>query len=99
MLFPLAKLIQDRPPLLCIGSDKTVADALELMIQHDYSQLPIIDKSGLLVGVVSEESIIRTLFHTAGAVPLLKVPVDNCQTRAVTLPIESDLFEALDRLK
>lgn len=46
MLFPLERLIDrsEKPDLICIKEDQTIREALECMIENDFSQLP--DSSG-----------------------------------------------------
>ena len=99
MLFPIQNLIEGGDELLCAQKDTKLSDALALMMEHDYSQLPDVDDRGNLVGVVSEDSIISTYYHSGGLVSLLDLTVDHCLKPAVTLPPESDIFEALDSLK
>ena len=69
------------------------------MVQHDYSQLPVVDHQGVLLGLISDETINRRYLHSAGVVTLLDLPVDHCVIPATTLPRDRDIFEALDRLK
>lgn len=69
------------------------------MVKNDFSQLPIVDKEGKLVGIISEQTIIRLYYHLKGTVSLLDLTVDHCQIPPVTLPAKSDVFDALDRLK
>jgi CBS domain-containing protein len=99
MLYPIEKLIEGRPDPLCVHLHQKVADALELMIKNDYSQLPVVDDQGYLTGVISDQSIIRTYYHERAAVSLLDLTVDHCRDRASTISPESDLFDALDQLK
>ena len=99
MLFPLERLLTDRGNPLCIRRDQTVHEALTLMIGNDFSQLPVIDEHGKLLGLVSDEGITRGYFHVAGSVGLLDLTVDHCLQPATTLPRDRDIFEALDRLK
>ena len=99
MLFPVSQLLQNKQPILTVTSDTKVRDALSLMVKNDFSQLPIIDENGGLIGIINEQSIISTYFHTAGAVSILELGVNHCQTKATTIQQDSDLFEALDLLK
>lgn len=99
MLFPIQRLLEGRDPPLCIRQDQTVREALTLMIEHDYSQLPVVDRQGRLLGLISQESVAQRHFHLGGQATLLDLTVDHCQTKAVTLPMDRDIFEALDRLK
>jgi CBS domain-containing protein len=98
MLFPIEQLLKNKNELGCILKNKTVRDALTQMAKNDYSQLPVLDETGSLLGMITEQSIISTYFHSTGAVSLLELSVDHCLTRAATLSADSDIFEALDIL-
>lgn len=99
MLFPLERLIQGRGMPACIGIESSVRDALTIMIENDFSQLPVVDQDHHLSGMISEQSIARTYYHEKGKVHLLDLQVVNCQTRAVEMRLQDDVFNALDRLK
>ena len=98
MLFPIARLVEDKQPL-CVESSRTVREALALMVEHDYSLLPVIDEQGKLVGVISERTISRNYYHSDGKVPLLDLTVDHCLEPAATARPDDDLFHALDQLQ
>jgi CBS domain-containing protein len=99
MSFPISKLIESQEDVVTIISTATVRDALSKMVANDFSQLPIVDGDGKLVGIVSEQSITDTLFHTQGKVPMFAITVDNCKAMPLTLPPEADLFEALRQMQ
>lgn len=99
MLFPIEQLLEGRGKPLCVSQDAKLRDALALMIEHDYSQLPVVNPDGHLAGLVSESSIVGTYYHCEGAVQLLDLPVHHCQTSAETISLESDIFDALDLLQ
>jgi CBS domain-containing protein len=99
MLFPIKQLLEDKKPPICVSKDTLVRDALTLMVENEYSQLPIVDSHGRLTGIITEQSIIKTYFFSGGEIPLLEFPVVDCQATAVRLDPESDIFEALDRLE
>ena len=99
MLFPLEQLINNREKPTCIRQDQTIREALALMLEKEFSQLPVIDGSGELLGLISDEVITQRYFHLQGEVPLLDLTVDHCLIPAVTLTMDRDIFEALDRLK
>ena len=98
MLFPLELLLQKSEPTY-ICKDKTIREALQLMIANDFSQLPVVDAQNNLTGIISEQTIVRKYHLVNGNVSLLDLTVDHCQTPAVTLPSNEDLFKALDLLK
>jgi CBS domain-containing protein len=47
------------PNVICIGSDEPVLKAARLMLQNRISGLPVIDKDGELVGIVTEGDFLR----------------------------------------
>lgn len=99
MLFPLKKLIEGRAEPIVIGREKSVKEALGIMVANDFSQLPVVEEDGTLVGLISDNSIVSTYFHIGATVSLLDIPVVNCITSPTTISLERDIFEALDLLK
>ena len=99
MLYPVEKLLADRDPLLCVDEGETVRDALVKMVQHDFSQLPIVDKQGNLAGIISEQSITRSYYHLDEKVSVLDLKVTACSDKPVTLPMDRNILDALDRLQ
>src|SRR4051794_11061546 len=98
MQFPLSKLL-DAKEIICIREHQTIQEALDIMIRHDYSQLPVIDKQGHLTGLISEQSIVRKYHFIQASVSLLNLTVDHCQVTATTLPHSEDIFKALELLE
>jgi CBS domain-containing protein len=47
------------PKVISVGVDETVVNAARLMLQHQISGLPVVDKKGELVGIVSEGDFLR----------------------------------------
>jgi CBS domain-containing protein len=45
--------------VVTIKSDATVKDAIELLMKHDISALPVVDDDGAVVGILSEADLIR----------------------------------------
>lgn len=106
MLFPVSTLIKAQRELVCVKTGDIVSDALKLMIDHDYSQLPVVDANGALTGIVSEQSIARTFYHLnhkrsaqQPIIDILSIQVDHCLDTPATVEPESDLFEALASLR
>jgi len=56
----LIKLLKasEKPPLVCVDEKDTVRDAIALMDDRDYSQLPVM-KDREIVGIVTYEEILR----------------------------------------
>src|SRR5215813_1286805 len=47
------------PKVICVGVDEAVVKAARLMLQHQISGLPVVDKEGELIGVVTEGDFLR----------------------------------------
>jgi CBS domain-containing protein len=47
------------PKVICVGADETVVNAARLMLHHRISGLPVVDKEGELVGIVTEGDFLR----------------------------------------
>lgn len=98
MLFPIKELVSEQE-LQTIGKEATVSEALEIMSNHNYSQLPVIDEAGKLQGIITEQTIINAYRIARDSISLLDLSVEHCMTKPVTIRPDSDLFEALDKLK
>jgi len=99
MLFPIKQLIEGRGAPLCVSKSTPVREALSLMVINDYSQLPVINDQGNLIGLISETSIINTYYQIDAEVSLLGITVDHCMSPAKTISPDSDIFEALNLLE
>ncbi|HMN29841.1 MAG TPA: DUF4268 domain-containing protein, partial [Caldilineaceae bacterium] len=99
MLYPVEKLLANRDNVLCARKQDTVRDALVNLMQNDFSQLPIVDDEGNLVGIISEQTITRSYYHVNDSVSLFDLTVDHCMTEPVILSPNQDIFEALERLQ
>ncbi|MCK5585681.1 CBS domain-containing protein [Candidatus Bipolaricaulota bacterium] len=50
--------------VITVTAAETVHAAVRLMIENDFSQLPVVDaEKGTVVGAISAESIVRSLYH------------------------------------
>jgi hypothetical protein len=99
MLFPIKQLIEGQDPLLCVPKTTLVREALTLMVENDFSQLPVINEEGNLIGIISEASIINTYYHIDTTLSLLDLTVDHCMALPRTISPESDIFDALNLLE
>jgi CBS domain-containing protein len=52
MPYSVEQLIENQS-LITIHEEELVTTAIELMIEHDYSQLPVIDQEGKLIGLLT----------------------------------------------
>jgi CBS domain-containing protein len=98
MLFPIGQLLEGRAAPLCVPRTATVREALSIMVKNDFSQLPVVDEAGHLVGIVSDQSITRTYYLLGDVVSLLDLTIEHCVARVDPLSPDDDLFEACDQL-
>ena len=47
------------PQVITVGPETTVLDAIQTMLQHQISGLPVVNSTGELIGIVSESDFIR----------------------------------------
>lgn len=83
--------------LITATEDMSVHDALEQMIEHDFSQLPVVDKDFKLKGLVTSDSILRTVSYFKST--LDKIAVSHAAFKAKTCRPDDDLSELLNGLK
>ncbi|MGA9397385.1 MAG: DUF4268 domain-containing protein [Anaerolineaceae bacterium] len=99
MLIPLKEFIEGHRSPRTVMMNTTVREALAIMRNYDYSQLPIVDEQGYIKGMISEQSIINTYFDMNGSMNLLDLKVDHCQQEALTISLKKDLFDAIKLLE
>lgn len=100
MPYQVQQIIEGKGMPICVGKDDTVSKALAVMIEHDFSQLPVIRKEheiDIPEGMITYEGVLRGIRN-------FKAKIDDLKVRdvMVTSPVyslEDDLFDILDRLK
>lgn len=97
MLFTVQQLIDDRPAPTVIGPDQSGLEALDLMIQYDYSQLPVVDEASRLVGLITGDSLLRTV-DNLGVLPK-DLRVKDALRKPHIASVDSDIFDLIDDLK
>jgi CBS domain-containing protein len=97
MPYPVAHLIQGRPFPTTIQREDSVVTALDVMIEHDFSQLPVIDLNRHPVGMITHEGILKGVRNFKA--PLANLRVRDVMIRAALFNVEDDLFDLLEQLK
>lgn len=97
MPFTVQDIIDPSRKPVCVGPGDSVQYALGLMIENDFSQLPVRDGANRPLGLLTSDSILRALEHFGLTVEELCVA--NAMTKATTRRNEDDLFEMLDVLR
>jgi len=97
MPYSILHLIRNQGALITVQSNDSIIHALDLMIEHDYSQLVVLDDEQQVLGMVTYESIMR-------AMRSFNVKLENLNVRDTLVKVpyhyeEDDLFDLLDELK
>jgi CBS domain-containing protein len=92
-------------PAVTVGTDASIKDGLKLLDRYHVTALPVTDREGRLVGVVSEADLLRdavrpdTRTHLISRDPVTDHPeriADVMSTLSMTVPAAGDLSEAID---
>jgi CBS domain-containing protein len=97
MPFTVQDLIVGRPRPVTVYRNDSVDTALRLMIEGDYSQLPVIDQEDRAEGMITGDSIVRALDHFDLTIKQMRV-FHGISGVSKHRP-EDDLFALLDDLK
>ncbi|MCX5964985.1 MAG: CBS domain-containing protein [Cyanobacteria bacterium] len=73
MPFTVQSLMPESQTLVTAKEEMTIQDALKLMIEHDFSQLPVVDDNFKLRGLVTSDSILRTVSYFKSTLDKIKV--------------------------
>lgn len=106
MAFTVQHLIDGRPRPVTVSLNDTVHTALELMFEHDYSQLPVVDKEGRVVGskekranMVTNDSILQALSNFRLLPDTDTLLVADAMVQTSTFGTEEDPFELFKELR
>jgi CBS domain-containing protein len=97
MPFTAQDLIEDRSEPVSATLDNAVVDALELMIENDFSQLPVIDDENHPKGLITSDGILRGLSNFG--VTIEKLSVRDVSERADTYSLDDNIFDLLEGLR
>jgi CBS domain-containing protein len=98
MPFTVHDLISDKIKPVTTGYHDSAKDAVNLMMERDFSQLPVLNDRDRLVGMVTSDSIVRALNH-------LKLKIEDLKVEHATKPIpktftpDDEIFDLLDELR
>lgn len=91
--YRIGRLAAANRPLVYVHPDAPIEEAVTIMMLHDYSQIPVMENSRRLVGVVSWKSIgMRRALKTSGAT------VRSFIDPAVEVSADAFLFNVIGRI-
>lgn len=100
MPYQVQQIIEGKGMPTCVKRDDPVSLALALMVEHDFSQLPVtkrFEEFDVPEGMVTYEGILRGIRNFKAKIDDLKVR--DVMINAPAYSLEDDLFDILDRLK
>jgi CBS domain-containing protein len=90
-------LMADSQTLVTASEEMTIQAALELMIEHDFSQLPVVDDSFQVKGLITSDSILKAISYLGSK--LDKIKVSHVIEKATTCRDDEELSVLLNGLK
>lgn len=97
MPYPVRNLIEGRGRPTTVRPEDSAQEALALMIEHDFSQLPVVDDSDRPRGMITYGSMLQALGNFGSKLEDLRV--SNAIEKADRYRPEDDLSDVLDLLK
>ena len=82
----------------CCRSDTTLDQVARLMVQHDCGEIPVVDESDKVIGVVTDRDIVIGVVATDLAPNTLTVG-DIMGTELATAQESEDVFDAVQRMR
>lgn len=96
MPYLIHNLIENKPEPLAVQVNTSAQEALALMLEYDYSQLPVVEIRQPL-GIITNQSILRAINNFG--VKLEELRAIDAMVKIATVRPEDDLFDMLSRLQ
>src|SRR5688500_12782466 len=90
-------LIEGRDRPVTTPGDASVKDALEVMLRHDFTQLPVVDSNESVLGLITSDSILRAV--RAFDVGPEQLHVRDAMRQVKKYDPDDDITELLDGLR
>ncbi|MEW6180982.1 MAG: DUF4268 domain-containing protein [Chloroflexota bacterium] len=101
MPYQVEQLLRGKPEPLCASPQESVLEALQKMLENDYSQLPVVEEKGekkYIKGIIRYKDIVQSMLHLELSLADLQV-VDAMLTTPRLYYLDDDLFDMLDALQ
>ena len=97
MSYPVSNLIEGRGVPVTVKHNEYISKALLIMLENDYSQLPVVNEEDDILGMITYKKILRAIkYFKAG---LNELVVQNAIEQANTFDLEDDIFDLLPSLQ
>lgn len=98
MPFTVGKLIEGRQKPIVTTADQPLQEALTRMLEHGYSQLPVVDADGKPIAMITSDSVVRALNNLRVKTSDLRV-YDALTKKPHEYRPEDEIFDVLDALR
>ena len=98
MPFTVNDLIDEAKPVIKTTLKESVPTILRQMIEHNYTQLPVVDDQNRVLGIINHQTILQSLNNFNVPLGQLRV-VDAMIDHVEKFRPDADLFEILDKLE
>ena len=78
--------------LITVRPETGLRDAVQLLIQHGITGLPVVDEAGHIMGVLSEKDLLKAFYEDAKTVEALMTKDPEC------VGVDAELVEVFDIL-
>ncbi len=97
MTATVSEIIRGKPDPICVKNETEMREAISLMLENDFSQLPIIDDQNKVEGIITADSILRAL-------SVLQCKISDIRVRDGSIPPvlvrpDDDVFELMRRME
>jgi CBS domain-containing protein len=75
-------------PVITITPETTVRQAVQLLVDSNIGALPVVDKNGAVLGIVSERDLLQSCTLGSGMIDTIKV--DTIMTKDVVIALVED---------
>ncbi len=97
MPYPVQNLLEGRGAPATVRADQPATAAIAVMIEKEFSQLPVVDGDGRPLGVITFQSIVEAT--SSFGVAVKDLTVGDAVVRADEFSPDDDLFDVIDRLQ
>ncbi len=84
------------PQVFTIGSEKTIAEAIEMMVNNNIGSLLVLSSEGKISGILSERDILRLSHHQAENYREIKV--GDAMTKKVIIAEPDDEIDYIEQV-
>lgn len=99
MTYQVKRLVEGFPRIVGIGPDEPLSKVVELMLDNDFSQIPVVDDDNQNykpIGIITTDDVLQAMedFH----VPVSELIAHNVMRPPKIANIEDDLFDLFDKV-